>query len=136
MNIHHQHLPFVQKRLKSFKYAFRGLVTLIKIETNARLHLLVTVLVLAISIFFKLNTFEWCMIVICIAVVWTAEAFNTSIEKIADHVSPTYHRHIKRIKDLSAAGVLFCTIAAVVIGLVIFTPKVIAFLKLLDIIKD
>jgi diacylglycerol kinase (ATP) len=87
---------------------------------------------LAISFLLKINNFEWCIIIICIAMVWIAEAFNTAIEKLSDHVSPNYHRHIKRIKDLSAAGVLLSAIAASVIAVIIFTPKVLRLVSLIQ----
>jgi diacylglycerol kinase len=131
-NTHHQDLHFVRKRLKSFKYAFRGSYDLVKMETNARIHLIATIVVLAISFLLKINNSEWCIIIICIAMVWIAEAFNTAIEKLSDHVSPNYHRHIKKIKDLSAAGVLFSAIAAAVIAMIIFAPKALQVLQLID----
>jgi diacylglycerol kinase (ATP) len=129
-NIHHHEASFTRKRLKSFKYAFRGFWALMVSETNARIHLITALLVALLGYFLNLNAMEWCLIVICISAVIAAEAFNTSIEKLADHVSPNYHRHIKKVKDLSAAGVLVVSVSALIIGGIIFVPKIIEWVNI------
>ncbi|MNL84063.1 Undecaprenol kinase [compost metagenome] len=59
-----------------------------------------------------------------IALVWAAEAFNTAIEKLADLVSADYHPVIKGVKDTAAAGVLLLAISAVIVGGIVFIPKI------------
>jgi diacylglycerol kinase len=76
------------------------------------------------GIFFQISSVEWCIISILIGLVWSAEAINTSIEKLADVVSPGYHPGIKDVKDLAAAGVLILALVAVIVGCIIFIPKV------------
>jgi diacylglycerol kinase len=125
-NKSHQNISFTRKRIKSFKYALRGIIELLKSESNARIHLTITILIISVCISLDISSSEWCFIVICIGLVLTAEAFNTAIEKMADHVNPTYHPRIKRIKDLSAAGVLFSVLCAVITGFIIILPKVFA----------
>jgi diacylglycerol kinase len=118
----------LKKMLKSFKYAFSGIGDLARTENNFRFHLLVVVLVILSSVTLRINRKEWIIVVFLIGFVLTAEAFNTAIEKICDFTHPELHPHIGKIKDLAAGGVLIAVITAVVIGLIIFVPKLIAFL--------
>lgn len=116
------------KAFKSFRFAIEGIFSLFKNENNARIHLMVAIFVIAAGVFLSLKAVEWICITVVIGLVWAAEAFNTSIEKLADVVSPGYHAEIKLVKDLAAAGVLILTCAAVITGLIIFLPKVISLL--------
>jgi diacylglycerol kinase len=114
----------IRKALRSFTYAGVGIFNLFRFENNARIHLIACILVVIAGIFFKISPVEWALIVIQVALVWAAEAFNTSIEKLADLVSPDYHPAIKIVKDTAAAGVLILAISAVVVGAIVFIPKV------------
>ncbi len=113
-----------EKRLHSFKYAYNGLKLLLKHEHNARVHALVAVCVIICGIVLKISASEWIAVVFAIGSVFSMEIVNSAIEGIADIISPEWHAKIKMIKDLSAAGVLVSAIAALVIGLIIFVPKV------------
>jgi diacylglycerol kinase len=114
-----------ESRLKrSFKYAFNGLLDLVKTQPNARIHLFITTVVLATGVYFKLSAVEWSIIVLTIALVFAAEAFNTALEYLTNLVSPDYHPLAGKTKDVAAAGVLICAIAAVLIGIIIFLPKI------------
>lgn len=114
----------LNKRVKSFGYAFTGIFELIKSEPNARIHLAATVVAVVAGFFLKISNTEWCVVLIVIALVWAAEAFNTVIEKLTDHLFPEYHETARTVKDVSAGAVLICAIAAVAIGLIIFLPKI------------
>lgn len=114
-----------KKRLKSFGYAFTGLYELVKSEPNARIHLTATIFALLAGFLLRLSNTEWCIVSIAIALVWAAEAFNTVLEKIADHLFPEYHETARVAKDISAGAVLVCAIAALICGLVIFLPKLV-----------
>ena len=118
----------IRKRLASFKYAFSGLGSLIKHEHNARLHLLVAFLVIAMGFVLSISRFEWLVLVLIIAIVFITEILNSAIESLADFVSPQYSEIIKRVKDYCAAAVLIAAITSVVVGLIIFLPKVIQIL--------
>lgn len=111
-------------RLKSFKYAFNGLLDLVKTQPNAQIHVLVTILVLIAGFYFQLSGLEWAIIVLTIALVLAAEAFNTALEYLTNLVSPDYHPLAGKTKDVAAAGVLICAIAAILIGIIIFLPKI------------
>ncbi|WAC09862.1 diacylglycerol kinase family protein [Dyadobacter pollutisoli] len=117
----------IPKALRSFRYAGVGIYNLFRYENNARIHLMACIVVIIAGVFFKISPVEWLLIVIQIALVWSAEAFNTAIEKLADLVSADYHPVIKIVKDTAAAGVLILAISAVIVGGVIFIPKVLLF---------
>ncbi len=114
----------IKERLKSFTFAFAGLKTLLLEEHNAYLHVAATFAVITLGFFVGLNATEWIAIVICIGVVFALELVNTSIEALADHVTPEKHDNIKKVKDLAAGAVLVAAMMAVVVALLIFIPKV------------
>lgn len=111
-------------RLKSFKYASDGFVDLIKTQPNAKIHLLITGFVLAAGLYFQLSTTEWCIILLTIALVLAAEALNTALEYLTNLVSPDYHPLAGKAKDAAAAGVLIAAAIAVLVGGMIFLPKI------------
>lgn len=113
------------KRGKSFVYAWRGIIGLFSHEPNARIHLIIAVLTLIMGFICKLSQSEWTAIIICIGMVFSAEAVNTSIEKLCDKVSPEKDPYIKISKDVAAGAVLILAITAVITGLIIFIPHLI-----------
>jgi len=114
----------IRKAIRSFRYAGAGIYSLFRYENNAKIHLLAAFAVFAAGIYLKISGAEWCIIVIQIVLVWAAEAFNTAIEKLADLVSPDYHPTIKVVKDVAAAGVLLLAISAIIVGGIIFLPRI------------
>ena len=113
----------LKERIKSFSYAFAGLKTLLLEEHNAYLHVAATFLVVALGFYFGLDSHEWIAIILCIGAVFALELINTSIEALADHVTPEKHHNIKKVKDLAAAAVLVAALMAVLVALIIFIPK-------------
>ena len=111
-------------RFKSFVFAWRGIIDFFKTEHNAQIHLVITLVVIIVSIFLRVNKSETIAIVFSISMVWITEMVNTAIEKTMDFISLQKHPQIKIIKDLSAGAVLIAAIAAVIVGCVIFIPKV------------
>ncbi|QIK54394.1 diacylglycerol kinase family protein [Dysgonomonas sp. HDW5B] len=114
----------LEKRAESFKYALNGLKIVFIEEHNARIHLIVSVIVIACGFIFHISTVEWIIICFAIGLVISMEIINSAIENLSDFVSPEHHKLIKKVKDLSAAAVLVCTISSVVIGILIFLPKI------------
>lgn len=108
---------------RSFKYAFAGILMLLKSENNAKFHLLATGFAISLAFYFEVEKWEWALIVVSILTVFAAEAFNTAIEKLCDYIQPDKQAAIGKIKDLAAAGVLFAAISAFVIGLIIFSER-------------
>jgi diacylglycerol kinase (ATP) len=97
---------------------------LVRTQANARIHLGISVIVVGAGFFYGLSRGEWCAVAAAIGLVWTAEGLNTAIEAVVDLVSPDYHELAGRAKDLAAGAVLCASIAATIIGLLIFWPRV------------
>jgi len=113
--------PF-NRLLHSFGYALHGVAFLVRTQPNARLHLLATVLVSAAGAYVSLRREEWVWVIAAIVLVWSAEAFNTALEQLADALYPERHPGIGRAKDVAAAAVLIAALGAAVIGLLVFIP--------------
>ena len=110
-------------RLRSFKFALRGLLSLLKFEHNSRIHMITAAGVIALGFIFKLKPVEWCLIALSIGIVFITELINSSIEAVSDAVSPEWHEIIMKAKDYAAAGVLIAAIISIVIGAIIFIPR-------------
>jgi len=110
----------------SLRNAFDGLFSFFRTERNGQIQLAIALLVVIAGFFFKINSLEWVAILLCIAIVISLEMINSALEKLSDHVEPNYNPVIKAVKDISAAAVLWSVIVSVVIGFVIFIPRIIA----------
>ena len=110
-------------RIKSFKYAFNGLKLFFVNDHNGRVHLFAAIIAISLSFYLKISNSEWIAIITVIAAVFVAEIINSSIEKLADVVSPEIHPKIKIVKDLAAAAVLVAAFLALAVGGIVFLPK-------------
>ncbi|MCU0288988.1 MAG: diacylglycerol kinase family protein [Acidobacteria bacterium] len=110
--------------MKCFKYAFNGIFYAIKTQANVRIHIVVSVLVISAGFIFKINPIEWVFICFAIGLVLASELFNTTIESLVDIVSPSYNEKAGRVKDIAAGAVLIAAIISVIIGGIIFLPKI------------
>jgi diacylglycerol kinase len=115
----------VRKTIKSFGYAFNGLKIMIREESNARIHLFAAICTMIAGILFKVSLIEWIALVFATGFVISLEIVNSAIETIADFISPGKDDMIKKIKDLSAAGVLVSSLTALIVGLIVFLPKIV-----------
>jgi len=115
--------------LRSFGYAFSGIRTLIISQPNARIHAAATAIVMAGAFLLGLSWMEWCVIVLTVAAVWTAEALNTALEYLADAASPEFHPLVKKAKDVAAGGVLVTALGSVIVGFLVFGPRLLFLLK-------
>lgn len=115
----------LQKRIRSFYYAFRGISLLVRKEPNAWIHCTAALCAVVAGCLTDISVTEWVIVSLCIGMVLAAEAFNSAIEALADRVSPQYDEAIKHTKDLAAGGVLLVALAAAAAGLLIFIPKLI-----------
>lgn len=111
--------------INSFKYAIEGFISSFKTERNMKFHIFIMVLVILAGIILKITKAEWIVCIFCIAMVISAELFNTSIETVVDLVMPYKNEKAKIAKDVAAAAVLVLAIASAIIGLMIFIPKII-----------
>ncbi|MEO6069027.1 MAG: diacylglycerol kinase family protein [Chitinophagaceae bacterium] len=113
-----------RSRATSFGYAWEGIRQFLKTEHNARIHLGITIAVVALSFFLHISGYEAIALVIVIALVWITELLNTAMEKAMDFIAAEKHPQIKWVKDLAAAAVLVAAFAAVVVGCIVFIPKI------------
>ena len=118
----------LKSRLKSFRFAFNGLASLLKNEHNSRIHLLAAIVATATGLLLHMNLYEWTLITIVTGLVFMAELINSAIESIADRVDPEWNELIMKSKDYSAAAVLISAIVALITGSIIFIPKILALL--------
>jgi len=120
-----ENTPFsFKKRRNSFKYAFNGFKVLFREEHNVRIHAVVAVIVVVTGFWLNISAMEWVILCFAIGFVIVTEILNSAIENLSDFVSPEYNRYIKKAKDLGAAAVLASSIVAVIIGLIVFLPKI------------
>lgn len=112
------------KVLRSFRFAGQGILDLFRFENNAKVHLLVAMLVIAAGFWLGLSRIEWALILTQIGLVLAAEAVNTAIEKLCDFVSPGLHPQIKAIKDMASGTVLIVAIMAVIVGVLVLGGRV------------
>lgn len=121
-------IKFIQQRITSFKWAFKGLGDLFSQHPNAKMHLLATIIVVPLAFFLQVSLAEWCLLILCIVLVMAMEAMNSALEYLADKVSPEQDELIGKSKDIAAAAVLLCAIGAALVGTLIFAPKLYALL--------
>ena len=115
----------MQKVTKSFFYAFQGIISAVRAERNLKIHVCMTVIVLLISLWLTLSAVEWLFILMAICGVIALELLNTAIERVVDLVTEEYHPLAKQAKDIAAGAVLVYAFLSVVIGLIIFLPKLV-----------
>ena len=121
--------PFTWRaRGRSFVFAFQGVWSLLRREHNAWLHLGAAAAAAALGWTLRISRVEWCLVVLAVAAVLAAEAFNTAIETLADALAPERHPLVGRAKDLAAAGVLLTSAGAAGVGLLVFGPPLLAWL--------
>ena len=111
-------------RLKSFVYAWDGIKTMYQTEHNLYIHTALTVIAFILAWVLSIPAIEWMALTIVMGMVWVAEIFNTVIEKIMDFIITEKHPLVKKIKDMAAAAVLITALTAVIVGGLIFIPKI------------
>lgn len=113
---------FLYSRIAAFGHAFRGWLYVLKTQQNAWIHSLFASAVVLVGLWVGLNPIDWAVIVLTIAMVFTAEFINTAIEAVVDLASPVHHPLAKVGKDVGAGAVLVAALAGIVIGLLIIGP--------------
>lgn len=106
--------------IKSFQYAFRGIVYCINNERNMRVHTVAALYVFVFSFFFQMSPTRYAILFLTFALVMMAEMFNTVAEELSDMAAASFHPAVRIIKDLAAGGVLICAIFAVCVGICLF----------------
>lgn len=114
-----------RKKLRnSFKYAFEGIGEALKTEQNLKIHFFIMIAVITAGLVFKINAMEWIACVILFGLVISLELINTAIETTVDIAMPEKNEKAKLAKDVAAGAVLMSAIMAIVVGLIIFLPKI------------
>jgi diacylglycerol kinase len=119
----------LKTRLGSFKFAIHGLWLLVKNEHNSRIHFLAAIIAIALGIILKIDPYEWSLLIIVIGIVFLTELLNSSLETLADVVNPEWNEKIRNVKDYAAAAVLISAIISVIVGALIFIPKILDLIK-------
>jgi diacylglycerol kinase len=111
-------------RLKSANHAWRGIGILIRTSHNAWGHIVFGLLAVYLGFLLKISSIEWVLIIFAIGLVIITEAVNTAIEIDINLTSPDYHPYARDTKDVAAGAVLLMIIIAVIVGMIIFLPKI------------
>jgi diacylglycerol kinase len=109
---------------KSFIYAFSGIKAAFKQEPNLRIHIILAITAAILGIILGLSATEWLILILTIFFVITLEFFNTALEATVNLVSPEIKEKARIAKDVSAACVLLVSVMAIIVGVVLFVPKI------------
>jgi len=110
-------------RYKSILFAVAGIRSFFSKEVHGRLHLILALIAIILSLICGLNSLEWLFILLSLTLVFVSEMFNTCIERIMDYINKDYDPRIKIIKDIAAGAVLVAAIFAIIVAVVILLPK-------------
>lgn len=114
---------YLERRRAAFGFAAKGVRQLLSSQPHAQLHLASALVVVIAAAYFRVSSGEWCILLLCIALVWCCEAINTAIECVVDLASPEFHPLAGRAKDIAAGAVLLAAGLAALIGAIIFVPR-------------
>ena len=117
----------MRKHLKSQEHAWKGLLESINDprNRNLRIQLVGLIIVLITSVILNISSIELAVILICSAGVIALELMNNAIEELADFITREHHHSIRKVKDIAAAAVLIWALFSIIIGVLIFLPKLI-----------
>ena len=118
----------MQRLIRSFGYAFSGIGHGLQTQANLRIHFAIAVGVVVAGLWLQISTIEWAVLVVTIVIVLSAELFNTAIESLVDRAGREPHPLSKIAKDTAAGAVLIGALGAVIVGLLIFGPRLLALI--------
>lgn len=113
----------------SVKNAFNGIMYILKNERNFRIQIIAALLVIIASFVLRLELIEFAIIVLVIFLVWLLEFINSAIEIVIDMYTEEYNKKAKVAKDISAGAVTLTALMSVIIGIIIFLPKILKYIK-------
>ena len=122
---------YLPSRLKSIRIALEGIKYVLITQQNAWIHGAFTLAVILFALLLRITRVELVSLLLVIGLVWTAEIFNTAMEVLVDMVSPEHSQGAKIIKDISAGAVLMSAIISVLVGIMVFGPKLLLFVRIL-----
>jgi diacylglycerol kinase (ATP) len=109
-------------RLRSVRFALIGIRTMLASQHNAWVHTGSTIAVIAAGLLLRVGRIDWCMLILAMMAVWTAEALNTAFEFLCDVASPEFHPMVAKSKDVAAGAVLLSAMGSVAVGILVFVP--------------
>jgi diacylglycerol kinase len=112
-----------------FNNAIRGLSKAFSTERNFRIQFIFFLIVVGFGIYFKISNYEWLTIILISAFILSLELVNSAIEKLCDLYSPEYNSQIKWIKDVAAGAVLIASLSSIIVGGIVFIPKIISLIN-------
>jgi diacylglycerol kinase len=116
------------KRVLAFGYALKGIKVAWQEEAHFKFHVIAAATALLLSWYLQISKNEFFVVLIMIGIVMSAEIFNAALEELCDKYSTSHDPHLGKIKDLSAAAVLVSSTIALVVGVIIFGPRIITFI--------
>ena len=116
----------LKRKLDSVGYALRGIWIAFAEESNFKIQLVFSVVALILGRYFNISFTEWLFVICACGLVLTAELLNTALEELCDMLKASHDPHVAKIKDLAAGAVLVASFTALLIGLVIYLPKLLA----------
>ena len=115
---------FIKHQFVSFGYAIEGIVYSYQKGTHFKMHVIAAILVTVLGLIYSISPLEWLIIILIASAVIGGETMNTAIEEACDVMHPEHHPGARLAKHCAAGGVLILSIAAIIIGAIIFLPKI------------
>jgi diacylglycerol kinase len=115
-------MSMINKHLKSYQYAFRGILLGFRNDPNMALHFLAAAGVVVLNFILDVSRTDWLITLMLIGVVMMSELFNTAIEKLADRITTNHDELIGKVKDIAAGAVMIICIVAVVCAGIVYYP--------------
>ena len=109
--------------IRSFGYAFEGVAYILRTQRNARIELAFAIAAVLLAAWLGISAIEWAVLVLTIVIVLALEWMNTALELAVSLASPEAHPSAKAAKDVAAACVLLGAAASVLVGLLLFIPR-------------
>lgn len=90
-----------------------------------RIHVVAAAIAVMMGVIGRLTAGEWLWVALSITLVWSAECFNTAIERLTDLYGAERHPLAKAAKDTAAAAVMITAVFAAAVGVAVLLPAVI-----------
>lgn len=114
----------LKNHFHSYKYATDGIIHTLKTQSNIWVQIPIALLVIFLAWYFHVSVTEWLVLVISICLVLVAELFNTAVEYIMNVVKQEHDLDVKTAKDIAAGAVFVTALSSVIVGLIVFYPKI------------
>lgn len=117
---------YLRERCAAFSFAIRGIRLTVN-EPHTHIHIVLATIALVLAFVLKISSGEWLALILSITLVFTLEALNTAIESVVDLITVDYHELARDAKDIAAGAVFIAALGALLIGIMIFFPRLQAF---------